>query len=337
MDHVVYAAEAVADVETDTITWSLTGTDAGLFDINSDGEVTFKSTLTSLQRTPDHEAKSSYSFNVVASVRDADTSKNEVGTRALPCPLQISMTMPRVSPILTLDAVPAGQAIRGGAAGYVVYTATAAPDVTGDDSVWSLTGDAANLFRIDDGVVRFVADTVFRAGGYSFTVTATTGTGDAALSSSQTVTWAAGTTISNQVFGDLDDNSWTGQNDVSETYFAGLGADDIDGGTGTTADTVSYRWSHEGVTVALDDSASTGGTAAGDTLINIENLIGSSFDDMLTGDGGANTLNGGAGDDTLTGGAGTDTASYAGAGAGVTVTLATQGLLKIPLVLAVIP
>jgi Ca2+-binding RTX toxin-like protein len=46
----------------------------------------------------------------------------------------------------------------------------------------------------------------------------------------------------------------------------------------------------------------------------------------ITGSAGHNTLQGGLGDDTLDGGAGTDTASYAGATAGVTVTLTTPGV-----------
>ena len=48
------------------------------------------------------------------------------------------------------------------------------------------------------------------------------------------------------------------------------------------------------------------GSAAGDTLNEIENLIGSNFADTLTGDGLANTLNGFGGNDLLTGGLGPD-------------------------------
>lgn len=45
----------------------------------------------------------------------------------------------------------------------------------------------------------------------------------------------------------------------------------------------------------------------GDSLVNIENVIGSDFNDVLIGDAGDNLLIGGAGDDTLSGGAGNDT------------------------------
>ena len=66
--------------------------------------------------------------------------------------------------------------------------------------------------------------------------------------------------------------------------------------------------------------------AAGDTLQNIENIIGSGYDDILTGDGAsdhANVIEGLAGADTLDGGGGTDTLSYAHSNAGVTINLGT--------------
>ena len=43
----------------------------------------------------------------------------------------------------------------------------------------------------------------------------------------------------------------------------------------------------------------SGGHAQGDTLLEIENLVGSAFADTLIGDGEANVLDGGAGNDTL--------------------------------------
>jgi Ca2+-binding RTX toxin-like protein len=71
-----------------------------------------------------------------------------------------------------------------------------------------------------------------------------------------------------------------------------------------------------------------------DTLVSIENLEGSAFADMLTGNDGNNFLKGGGGDDILEGGRGinrldggegTDLASYAGAAAGVAVHLSRTG------------
>ena len=86
----------------------------------------------------------------------------------------------------------------------------------------------------------------------------------------------------------------------------------IDGGEGT--DWSSYLSSVEGVNVSLanvkDEEGFVigheGGHAAGDRLKNIENLGGSNFDDILTGDHENNSLRGLDGDDILKGGRGND-------------------------------
>ncbi len=51
--------------------------------------------------------------------------------------------------------------------------------------------------------------------------------------------------------------------------------------------------------VSLTSGSASGGDADGDTLVNIENLTGSNFNDTLEGDGGNNILNGGTGTDTV--------------------------------------
>lgn len=102
---------------------------------------------------------------------------------------------------------------------------------------------------------------------------------------------AYGVTIENAIGG--------GGND---TIIANQVANVIDGGAGH--DIVSYETATEAVTVRLGGKVSGG--AAGDTLISIEGVKGSAFDDKLFGDAGANTLEGGAGNDRLTGNAGRD-------------------------------
>ena len=124
-----------------------------------------------------------------------------------------------------------------------------------------------------------------------------------------------------------------------DRFEGSAGADALDGAAGT--DGINYSQSPQGVTVNLATGVNTGGHAAGDRLINIENIRGSGHDDSLTGDGTSNRLNGGAGNDTVNGGAGDDileggagndrlnggdgmdTASYRGSDAAVTVNLAT--------------
>ena len=117
----------------------------------------------------------------------------------------------------------------------------------------------------------------------------------------------------------------------------GAGADTLDGGAGN--DTVAYTESDTGVVVRLATNAGRNGHAEGDTLISIENIIGSAHNDNLGGDIGPNVLNGGAGNDGLWGsdgddilvggpgmdrfygGHGQDTADYTDSPAGVTVRL----------------
>jgi Ca2+-binding RTX toxin-like protein len=61
------------------------------------------------------------------------------------------------------------------------------------------------------------------------------------------------------------------------------------------------------VTLATPGVAQNTINAGTDTLTSIENLVGSDFNDTLTGDAGANKLEGGVGNDTLNGGLGNDT------------------------------
>jgi Ca2+-binding RTX toxin-like protein len=99
----------------------------------------------------------------------------------------------------------------------------------------------------------------------------------------------------------------------------GAGNDTLAGAAGS--DTASYATTTAGVTVDLAAGTASGTESGSDTLISIENAVGGSGNDVLTGDTGDNVLTGGAGDDTLTGGAGIDTVSYAATTAGVTVDL----------------
>jgi Ca2+-binding RTX toxin-like protein len=91
----------------------------------------------------------------------------------------------------------------------------------------------------------------------------------------------------------------------NDTLKGGGGADTLNGGTGI--DTASYADSAAGVVISLIADSAYGGDAFGDNLNEIENLTGSSHDDTLAGDNGANVLNGMNGKDTLRGYGGNDT------------------------------
>lgn len=103
----------------------------------------------------------------------------------------------------------------------------------------------------------------------------------------------------------------------------GAGEDLLDGGEGF--DTISYAAALASVSVNLGIAVSQSTGAGWDTLRGFESVVGSAFDDVLTGGDGDDVLEGAAGSDTLTGGAGLDLASYASATAAVTVSLAASG------------
>ncbi|MBV1862799.1 MAG: hypothetical protein KUG74_00055, partial [Rhodobacteraceae bacterium] len=106
-----------------------------------------------------------------------------------------------------------------------------------------------------------------------------------------------------QLFGDAGSDELSGGNG-NDTLEGGAGADMLNGDLGT--DAASYAGAGSAVNANLGGSGSLG-DAAGDTYAGIENLIGSRFDDQLTGDGADNVLRGGSGKDVLSGKAGKDT------------------------------
>ncbi|SHL22878.1 M10 family metallopeptidase C-terminal domain-containing protein [Roseibium suaedae] len=83
------------------------------------------------------------------------------------------------------------------------------------------------------------------------------------------------------------------------------GSDVLNGGTGN--DWAYYQKSDAAIIVNLLDGLSEhGGHAEGDTLIGIERVLGSLYDDSITGDNNANFLRGFNGNDTLVGNGGDD-------------------------------
>lgn len=104
--------------------------------------------------------------------------------------------------------------------------------------------------------------------------------------------------VSNTIFG------MTGYDFI----YAGAGvstADKYDGGV--AYDTLSFYYATAGVNVdlSLTTAQNTGGCGT-DTIVNFENLHGSTFNDRLMGTSIANNFNGLAGDDLINGGLGND-------------------------------
>ncbi len=109
----------------------------------------------------------------------------------------------------------------------------------------------------------------------------------------------------------------TGSN-FNDNFQGNAGNNVFNGGVGI--DTVSYANATGSVIVSLTLPGSQFNVGSGsDTLISIENLIGSLFSDTITGNLSNNFLSGGSGNDTIfgtagsdviEGGVGTDTANY---------------------------
>jgi hypothetical protein len=79
----------------------------------------------------------------------------------------------------------------------------------------------------------------------------------------------------------------------------------MNGGAGT--DTVDYEGRSAKVTVTLDGVANDGEALEGDNVLrNVENVLGGTVGDDLSGDGDANTLDGGPGEDLVVGNGGGD-------------------------------
>ncbi len=92
--------------------------------------------------------------------------------------------------------------------------------------------------------------------------------------------------------------------DDADTFIGGLGADTHLGGGGL--DTIDYSDSGSAVTVNLD-TGGTVGDAAGDTYFGVEFVVGTDFNDTITGDSASETFFGGDGDDIIDGAGGFDT------------------------------
>ena len=110
------------------------------------------------------------------------------------------------------------------------------------------------------------------------------------------------------VVGSYNDDHLIGNHQSNQLY-GGAGNDTLTGGRGTDAlyggagsDTADYSNSTSAVTLVLAARGSEG-----DTYNSIENLAGSGYADIMTGDRSANLLIGQGGNDTILGGAGDDT------------------------------
>ncbi len=113
-----------------------------------------------------------------------------------------------------------------------------------------------------------------------------------------------GGNLDDVLHGGLGADSLVGGSD-HDVLIGGQGADTLDGGNGIR-DLASYAASSSAVAVDLLAGTGSGGDAAGDVLVNVEQLFGSDHSDLLSGDAADNQIWGGDGNDTLRGHDGRD-------------------------------
>ena len=212
----------------------------------------------------------------------------------------------------------------------------------------TLTGTAAEIGRLfgDGGVftdaplLTFTADTDTPPASATLTLTADDGAGGVAVTSApvfitDTFDLPVGTAGDDTIAGSAADETIEGH-DGDDILSGGGGNDILNGGAGS--DTANYAAAAAGVTARLNTGFATDdGDGGVDTLISIENLVGSDFNDLLVGSAGANVLNGGlgadyllglAGDDILIGGAGAANQLQGGLGDDTYVVTANDTLIE---------
>jgi Ca2+-binding RTX toxin-like protein len=192
--------------------------------------------------------------------------------------------------------------------------------VSGPRANYTVTSLGGGAFTLTDNVGTDGTDHITNVEKIQFS-DALYAIGTAATGGNDSLT---GTTGDDIIFGLAGDDTLVGLagNDQlyggpgDDTLDGGAGDDTLDGGAGVN--TASYADASKGVNVSLllEGSAQNTGNAGSDTLVNIQNLIGSNFTDTLFGDGNSNVIYGGGGDDVVFGGGGND-ALYGGAGSDV--------------------
>ncbi|BCM26284.1 calcium-binding protein [Methyloradius palustris] len=271
-------------------------------------------------------AGSAVTVNLTDNVYNTSTNSNNITNL---------LTTPQVGEALN-DVFNSVENVTGSAYNDLIIGDAAANYLAGGDGDDTLEGMAGND-TLDGGAGNNTASyahagVVSNVGvGVVATLTTlsdVTPTGDAAGDVYINIQNLQGSAFNDKLIGDANNNILSG-GDGNDTLEGMGGNNTLNGGNGS--DTASYAHADAAVTASL--VTNTGNIAGGlgsDVYSSIENLEGSSFNDLLTGDVNANLLSGGAGNDTLIGGGGadtlrggngTDTASYATSTSAVVVNL----------------
>ncbi|WOJ97249.1 tandem-95 repeat protein [Congregibacter brevis] len=219
---------------------------------------------------------------------------------------------------ITLRGVSQAEIETGGAALFDFGVAVGPDDQIGDEFDNTLEGGAGDTNFVggagNDTIVAGPGnDSIDGGEGFDFADYSGAGLGIQVDLAAQTVTGGFGgtDTIVNieKVIGTDSGDSFVGaDNGNAPQSFEGRGGDDyIDGGAGTN-DRIDHRFTDTGSGINADLSTGIvldefGGT---DTVVNIERVYGTIYDDVITGDDNDNQFIGAQGFDIINGGGGTD-------------------------------
>ncbi|WP_441276863.1 T1SS-143 repeat domain-containing protein [Tardiphaga sp. 172_B4_N1_3] len=286
------------------LTYSLTGTDAALFNVSSTGSVTFKN-APNFEAPADSGANNKYDIIVHATDGIVDTTKV----------VQITVTDVNDAPAAAAEplAVGRGYAVTGANSVYanqVIDVDAIYPSLFADPEngavTWS-TGALPTGFSFDPSGKTLTFTTATPTGVYDITLYGSDGV---STTSEVIKVWVAGSTSSwSSGSGGPSEDTLIGGSSGS-THNANSGNDFIDGNGG--GDTINGSDGNDVLYGNTGTDTMSGGN--GNDYINggAENdtINGNDGDDWLVGEGGNDAMTGGLGNDTLIGGAGNDTFNY---------------------------
>jgi len=198
--------------------------------------------------------------------------------------------------------------LTGGIGNDTIYGGPGNDTLAGGDGDDALNGDAGND-TFDEGATANGADTITGGAGRDTISYAGRGAGvrialDGVAHSGEPGEADRIASDVEDVIGGAGDDMITGSA-LDNVIDGGLGDDLISGGAGV--DTVDYHARTANLTVVLDGVTASGEPGEADRIAtDVENVIGGSGDDSLTGNAADNQLEGGAGTDALFGLAGDD-------------------------------
>jgi hypothetical protein len=249
----VYTVTGTDPDAATTLTYSISGTDATLFNINSStGAVTFKTTP-NFESPTDSGTNNIYDINVIASDGSLTNSK------------AVAITVTNVNEAPTVANAIANQTIAVNASLNYTFEANTFSDVDSDLLTYTVTlanGTALPSWLTFNATTRTFSGTPTTPGNLDIKIVANDGNGGTIADEFQLsiVTPIVGTA-------------------ANDSVFAISPAEIIDGGGGI--DEVNYARSNSGVTIDLETGKGIGGYAQGDILTNIEKLTGSFYNDHL--------------------------------------------------------